>query len=66
MHATTNKNGKFVSLYANLDIEKGTAVFEVTTTFTGKYEKHSFTDFAKAAKMYRELSDAIENGKEVA
>ena len=64
MHASTTKNGKFVNLFANLDIEKGKATFEVTTDFTGHYEKHVFTDFAKAAKMYRTLSDAIENGEE--
>ena len=64
MHATTTKNGKFVSLFANLDIDKGTAAFEVTTNFTGRFEKHVFTDFAKAAEMYRTLSDAIENGEE--
>ena len=66
MHATTTKNGQYVSLFANLDVEKGIAKYEVTTTYGGHYEKHVFTDFGKAAEMYRDLSDKIENAKEVA
>ena len=64
MHASTSKNGKFVSLFAHLDIEKGTAEYEVTTNFGGKYRKEIHTDFGKAAAIYRDLSDKIENGEE--
>lgn len=63
MIAMTNKNGKYVRLTADYDIDAGTATY--TVQGSGGVNS-TFIDFYSAAKLYREVSDAIEGRKEVA
>ena len=57
---------KFVRLDSFFDIEKGTAEFRISTNYGGQYLVEKYTDFAKAAKAYRNYAKKIQEEKAAA
>lgn len=63
MNSIMRHGEKFVRLDSFFDIEKGTAEFRISTNYGGQYLVEKYTDFAKAAKRYREISRNIQDEK---
>ena len=63
MVSLTRKNGVTVRLDAAFDVEKETARYSVTVCGAkALYTKLEFGNFKSAAKVYKMLADAVENG----
>lgn len=65
MIATTTKNGKFARIVGEFNVETGDYGFELSTNVGGLHSIKT-QDFSTVAEMYRNLSEKIEAGKEVA
>ena len=66
MYAITKHGDKFVRINAFLDIQNGTAEFRIDTNCVGEYRTEKFSDFAKAAKAYRNYEKKIKEEKAAA
>ena len=61
MIAVTSKNGNSVRLDADLQLDTEQAYYEVSCSGT----RFEFKEFGPAARVYKKLSEAIENGGDV-
>ena len=66
MYAITTHGDKFVRINAFFDIQKGIEEFRIDTNCGSEYRTEKFSDFAKAAKAYRNYEKKIKEEKAAA
>ena len=66
MYAITTHGDKFVRINAFFDIQKGIAEYRVDTNYAREYRTEKFSDFAKAAKAYRNYAKKMQEEKAAA